>query len=207
MAWIYRIRNLRDGCVYIGQSLDIKERIRSHKLLLNKNSHSNVHLQRAYNKYGRESFEISTILICESDFLDFYETAIISLYKQVGKCYNLDGRRNKAVSEETRRKQSSWQIGRKLSEETCKKISAALKGKTRIIKEETRRKISKTLMGHKYNPTGEDDPKSKLLDADIQNIANDKRMNVVIAKEYGVDPSHISRIKRFRERGGRGRNP
>ena len=45
MIGIYEIKNLVNGKVYIGQSIDIEERFRSHKL-----RESNTHLKNAFKK-------------------------------------------------------------------------------------------------------------------------------------------------------------
>lgn len=56
MQGIYIIRCDQDLEVYIGSSLNIEDRWRHHKYLLNKNKHHNYKLQRAWNAYGDESF-------------------------------------------------------------------------------------------------------------------------------------------------------
>lgn len=42
---------------------------------------------------------------------------------------------------------------------------------------------------------GSQSGRSKMTEEDVRNILRDKRQNVVIAKEFGVDPSQISRIR------------
>lgn len=51
---IYQIKNKRNGKLYIGSSKRIEARIDKHKRMLRSNYHSNIHLQRSYN---RESCE------------------------------------------------------------------------------------------------------------------------------------------------------
>ena len=58
---IYKIRNLKNGKIYIGQSTDIKTRWNNHKFELNSNTHRNPHLQNAYNKYGEDAFEFTIL--------------------------------------------------------------------------------------------------------------------------------------------------
>lgn len=56
MKGIYRIKNLINNKVYIGQSNDLTNRNRNHFYWLGRNEHHNEHLQKSYNKYGKENF-------------------------------------------------------------------------------------------------------------------------------------------------------
>ena len=55
---IYMILNHTNDKIYIGQSIDIKTRWKQHKSNLNCNRHENKHLQSAWDKYGKDKFEI-----------------------------------------------------------------------------------------------------------------------------------------------------
>lgn len=79
---IYQIRNIINGKVYIGSSINISKRIWEHRNTLKKNIHHNEHLQKAWNKYGEENFKFETIEIVfncnnllkrEQDYLDFIQ--------------------------------------------------------------------------------------------------------------------------------------
>lgn len=56
---IYRIKNEINGKSYIGSSININSRIQRHKSELKHGKHSNLKLQRAYDKYGTNSFTYS----------------------------------------------------------------------------------------------------------------------------------------------------
>lgn len=58
---IYAIKNTVNGKHYVGQSVNLKSRKYEHFRLLNANKHHNVHLQAAYNKYGKENFKFEII--------------------------------------------------------------------------------------------------------------------------------------------------
>lgn len=64
---VYRITNTRNGHFYVGSSKNIGKRITQHKVDLRRNAHHSPYLQRAWNKYGEESFEFSLIEECSID--------------------------------------------------------------------------------------------------------------------------------------------
>lgn len=78
---IYEIFNTINGKRYIGSSTDLRKRKWHHSKRLKTGTHCNKHLQSAYNQYGKESFLIRTILVCESELLEFYEDLIIDSYQ------------------------------------------------------------------------------------------------------------------------------
>ena len=58
---IYEIRNLVNLDRYIGSSINPKSRKREHFNSLSKNTHHSIVLQRAFNKYGKDSFQFIVI--------------------------------------------------------------------------------------------------------------------------------------------------
>lgn len=88
---IYRIRNINDGFVYIGQtSACFQKRFWHHKWKLTHHSHDNPHLQRAYDKYGPGAFVFEVIEVVRDKAL--LDAAEIKHIRQAPKKYNmLDG--------------------------------------------------------------------------------------------------------------------
>ena len=86
---IYKIKNLFNGKVYIGQSVDIEKRWGVHKTELKNNYHCNVHLQNAWNKYGEGNFEFSIVEECDADQLNQREIYWISKFNSYENGYNL----------------------------------------------------------------------------------------------------------------------
>lgn len=115
--------------IYIGQSNNFSNRMRSHK---SSSKTHNTYLQNAIKKYGWENIQKEILLECDIKYVDFFERAFItgynSMYKNRG--YNLEsgGSKNKKVSEMTKMKLSKIGKGRKLSELHKMKISESKKG-------------------------------------------------------------------------------
>jgi len=58
---IYLINNKCNGHQYIGQSVDIESRWKSHRYELNRCIHNNTYLQNAWNKYKEQNFSFSIL--------------------------------------------------------------------------------------------------------------------------------------------------
>jgi predicted GIY-YIG superfamily endonuclease len=86
---IYKIENLLNGKVYIGQSVNIEKRWSTHKSELEKKYHYNIHLQSAWNKYGGDNFEFSIVEECNIDQLNQCEIYWIAKFDSYENGYNL----------------------------------------------------------------------------------------------------------------------
>lgn len=65
---IYKIVNKLNNKYYLGSSKNFHVRKLKHFNELRKNIHHNIHLQRAFNKYGEENFEFIILEECENTF-------------------------------------------------------------------------------------------------------------------------------------------
>lgn len=106
LCGIYKIVNIVNDKIYIGQSKHIKQRWCEHKKELKKNKHRNEYLQRAWNKYGESNFIHEIIELCDESELDEKEVYYINFYNSMNpnKGYNLHsgGLRHTICSESTR---------------------------------------------------------------------------------------------------------
>ena len=192
LVGIYCIRNIVNDMCYVGQSVDIWNRVGQHFRM-----HDNSMIHNAIAKYGKDSFVVEILELCSESILNDRECCWISALgclKPYG--YNLmtggfgsrhsedtrrrisDAQRGKVVSEETRRKMGLASKGRKMSSDARKKMSRAKKGKPwtdaqrvahkdRKHSEEAKRKVRESLMGNKrslgYKHTDETKKKMSLV--------------------------------------------
>ena len=158
---IYKIVNLVNRKVYIGQTKEsFQRRYWLHRWKLRNGNHDNSYLQRAWNKYGEDNFVFEVIEILPKDRMDEREKFWIAYYRKETGCYSIqDGGQpenlNFYISPEIRKKQGERNrermLGKKLSEETKRKMSESrtgkrVKKKTDVITEEQAREIKKLLV-------------------------------------------------------------
>ena len=66
---IYAIKNLINDKMYIGSSVDVDIRYKSHISALRNTNHPNRYLQAAFNKHGEKAFDFELLEKCEHEFL------------------------------------------------------------------------------------------------------------------------------------------
>lgn len=133
---VYRIVNNVNDKLYIGSSIHVDRRFAEHIWALRRNKHGNIHLQRAWNAYGEESFEFELIELVEDseDLLIQREQYWIDYYRayDINIGYNIShyalGSGGYEVSEETREKLRRAAIGRTVSDATKEKLSRMRQG-------------------------------------------------------------------------------
>lgn len=158
---IYEIINLVNGKRYVGSAADFSIRWRQHRRLLNRGEHYSPAMQRAWLKYGSESFEFRVILVCPKERLIAEEQAELDReWPAYNNCPTAGSSLGRKLSESTRQKISASKVGLKMpprSEGHRAKISEAMKRRPpnpernakmaatkrgRTISEEHRAKIS-----------------------------------------------------------------
>lgn len=135
---IYQIKNTVTGDSYIGSASNLRTRKNRHWSELEKQTHYNIHLQRAWHKYdGKYNFEFKILLICESNSLEYYEQKIIDLLHPQ---YNI-------------RPDATSNLGVKRSDEYKKTIGDFFRGK-KLSREHIRnRDLSMCMNNFNTNPT------------------------------------------------------
>lgn len=84
MVGIYKITNLINGKVYIGQSINIEERWKRHCT-----THDNCYIHKAIQKYGKKNFSFEILEECEEAVLNEREIYYIDKYNSFDEGYNM----------------------------------------------------------------------------------------------------------------------
>lgn len=165
ISGVYKIVNLKNNKIYIGSSVNVYERWIAHKYHLRLGIHTNIYLQRTYNKYGIESLQFDIIEECGKEKLTEREQYWIDYYGGLGSAnlYNMkepEGEhtvlpevsnkisqklKGRKLSQEIIQKQVIGRKGYKHSDETKRKIGESNKGK--VVSDETRKRISEANKG------------------------------------------------------------
>ncbi len=86
---VYRIKCLANGYFYVGSSCDMEKRLRTHLRSLQRGCHHNVFLQRVFNKYGRESFNVRLKETSSIEDARELEQKYLDLYSDLKRCMNI----------------------------------------------------------------------------------------------------------------------
>lgn len=196
---VYTICDKIKGMAYVGSSVDIFLRWNRHKRELKKGVHHNKHLQRAWDKYGEENFELSfSEPVPDINKLREREQCWVNIFTKMHNLrvllYNsvLDvngnffNRKSPGYSEETRKKMSELMKGNKFA-----------KGKSHSHSQEVRKRISDTLKRRGSHLKGSQHGCAKLMEVDVIEIRNKFKngvSRVALGTEYNVSKLHINSI-------------
>ena len=135
---------LKDEIVYVGQSVNLKKRLRSHIEPARVNDQKiNQVIQ---NNPGR--YKSVILKKCDVESLDYWEITLIALYNpkfnfaiggKVNRGYKLSDETKRKLSEGNKGENNYW-FGKEFSEEHKRKLSESHKGN--VISEETKKKLS-----------------------------------------------------------------
>ena len=89
VSGIYKITSKSQGKCYIGSSINIDVRWKSHKRELRGNYHGNKYLQNIYNKYGIEDLVFEVVMVCEPEELLIFEEQQIQTHNSFHEGLNL----------------------------------------------------------------------------------------------------------------------
>lgn len=158
-AGIYIIKNIKNNKTYIGQTLNLTQRLKKHKYLLLKGRHHNKILQNSFLKYGIENFIFESIYEINiknqtkleiKNILNKKEIEFIIQFNSFEKGYNLNSGGNSfVVSEITKLKLKKSHQGLKPSKKCIDKAASIRKGTH--LSNETKNKISFSLKNKKKN--------------------------------------------------------
>jgi group I intron endonuclease len=206
LCGVYKITNVINGKVYIGQSINIKARWKDHVNSLNRKDSNSVLLQRAWNKYGEDNFSFEVLELCTEAMLDEIEIKYIELYDACNHGYNIEsgGNLNKHLSETTKQKIREARFGRRHSKETRQKMSQSKIGVNNNMygknhSKESKRKMSESKKGKPGHQSSEkqkeaarrantgkimsEATRTKISEANKGNIPVNKNLNPVYCLE------------------------
>jgi len=63
------IKNKVNDKIYIGSSIDVKNRICRHKSMLRGGYHDNIFLQKSFNLYKEENFTFKEVELCKKKWI------------------------------------------------------------------------------------------------------------------------------------------
>jgi len=111
---IYKITNTNNGKVYVGSSIDIDNRLRSHLSNLKRGKHHNKQLLEDFNTFGEHCFELSKIELCDMYEMIDREDYWIEHLDSVNSGYNIMRKSaNTGVRKSTKGKQTQASKRRK----------------------------------------------------------------------------------------------
>jgi len=189
---IYLITNTINNSVYIGSAFNMSKRFGEHIWALQKGCHCNVHLQRAWDKYGELAFLFKEYFICNTKDLILFEQLTINYFiDHFGRntlynlCLTAGNTTGRIHSYETKKKigkkSKGRSVGRKHTEDELIKMSLSQKGKS--LTKKHRENISKGRKGIKVAPFTEEH-KEKIRIANIgHEVSIETRIKLSIANK------------------------
>ena len=123
---IYRIRNVVNQKFYVGSTINMKERTRTHRNRLRRGRHHATHLQAAWNKYGEECFVFEVVEEVGS-VDDLQRAEDVWLVEHVGQPYCYNKSRYSDTPMRGIRKEDHPSYGRPKAPEEIAAISAGVK--------------------------------------------------------------------------------
>lgn len=80
MIGVYKLTNKFNRKVYVGKSIDIEKRYRTHILKANQTKYKKLVIDEVINRIGIESFDFDILIECPKENLDYWEKFYIRYY-------------------------------------------------------------------------------------------------------------------------------
>lgn len=133
VSGIYAINCTATKKVYIGSAVSVRQRLAAHRSMLERDGHTNKHLQNAYAKYGAESFVMEMIEACDVDELIEREQVWIDYYNAADPEFGMNNSATASTSLGFRHSEASKarlsEIAKARDNSHLKKNSDAMRGK------------------------------------------------------------------------------
>lgn len=200
MGIIYKITCTANGKYYIGSTVNKNQRFSRHRCELRKGKHKNKNMQASWDKYGEQVFVFEVVeTVAEPTLLMQIEQNYLNECVGKPECFN----HNKFADCPWRGKSGAetpmW--GRKLSEQTKRKLSAANAGENnprwgKPVSDETKEKIRATNKArpHHLNRHTEE-AKAKIAAASKARVQSEEEKAKRRASMKGHEVSTLTRLK------------
>lgn len=201
MTYIYYINCSKNNKGYIGSTLDIKSRMWAHFGDLKGNKHHSKYMQRCYNKYGKNEFNVQIIAKCPDEYRNKLERWFIqksSLNTDFNSKVNEDVRYGYKAHNRSLTDAQLNDVVTLLSQGlSCKEVHRRLGIKYSIVWS-VKSKRQYQLDSNVPEKVSDKIYQSTLQEKDILDIISMLNENIPqkqIAEKYGVTISTISSIK------------
>jgi len=154
---IYKIQNNITKDFYIGSAVNFQGRFSVHLSQLRNNKHPNIHLQRAWNKFSENNFNLFPIIYCDRSNLLLYEQMFLDC---LSPRYNISTKAtggSGVVTQKMRdaaRRNGLAQKGKPKPESYSKKLSKRMMGNKlglgKEMSDENKEKLSRRNLGNTY---------------------------------------------------------
>jgi group I intron endonuclease len=153
---VYAIVNLLNGKCYIGSAIKLEKRFKEHRNALLRGDHNSVLMQRAWDKYGPDAFEIRTLLHCDPNYCTHYEQLCIDDYKpEYNICPTAGSRLGSKYTDEARARLALLRKAQPRSEKQLQHLEnlrlANIGKPGRMPAEEEKARIAAALRGRKQS--------------------------------------------------------
>ena len=222
-AGICTITNLINNKMYVGYSNNCSKRKHNHFKSLMSNTHWNLRLQNAYNKYGKENFVFEILEFWNKEYLASQENYWCNMLNTHDRRYGYNIQPTNPYnsikhSPETIEKIKKANIGKKWTESQRQKMIIASTGK--IVSKETREKLRNNMIGKKLsletiakmkeskkksNYRHSEETRKKISAANLtpeKILINKENAKIAQAANIGRNHSKESKIKMVKKRFG-----
>jgi group I intron endonuclease len=190
-SYIYKITNIINNKIYVGQSINPKRRWYHHRWCARnpeKSTENNTILYNAMRKHGEENFKFE--IIEETELININDREIywikeLNTLSTNGYNMTAGGQGSNEMSIEAREKISKALKGRKCSKEHIEKVKQAKIGLT--LSDEHKQKIQATLQGRIFSEDHLEKIRIATSDTIIQYDTEDNELNRFIGYNEAVD--------------------
>lgn len=212
---VYQIENTINGKLYIGSSCQIERRFYLHKWDLRRGMHHSPLLQRAWDKYGEESFVFKILFTCPTEDRQKHEQAIMDHLQTAdpSKGYNIccdaaAAGKGRVWTDEQKQAKSIERKGKKVSPETYQNLLNSRKHGTehpmfgKHHTDESRKKMSDALKGrsapNKGKPQHPRCSQAKITPDQVTEMRIDAQVNGFnrkrLSQKYGLKKDTVYKI-------------